>query len=106
MPDTGFIPVAGGESSPALNVGPHDHGSKSQPAWAAALEAGHARRRLAAQHAVCAALRAKVNAAIAARDDAAGEAAHAELMRAEIRLHRMEGFPVCAADDDVIERGE
>lgn len=60
-------------------------------------------RRLSAQRAVVAALRGSVNAAIAVRDDALGQEAHDALIRAEFRLHRMEGFPVTDPADDVIE---
>lgn len=48
-------------------------------------------RRLIAQRALVAAHRAMVNAAIIERDDAEGCAAHADLIRAELRLYRMEG---------------
>lgn len=105
MPDSGFNPEAVDMSTADTpNVGDTTSQSKPQPAWAAALEAGHARRRIASQRAVVAVLRAQVNAAIAARDNEAGEAAHAALMRAELRLHRMEGLPVCAADGVVVGR--
>lgn len=65
-------------------------------------------RRLSAQRAVVADLRGSVNAAIAMRDDALGQAAHDELIRHEFRLMSMEHVrrpPEPPPDDfDVIER--
>lgn len=61
-------------------------------------------RRLLAQRAVVAALRARVDAAIRARDEEGGQLAHDALIRAELRLHRMEGFPVAGCASDVVER--
>lgn len=92
--ETRCIRVAGVESSHhAPNVGASHQQSKTRE------------RRLIAQRGVVAVLRSCVNAAIADRDDEAGQRAHDDLIRAEMRLHRMEGFPVPCGDDDVIERG-
>lgn len=47
-------------------------------------------RRLASQRAIVSALRAQVNAVIAARSDESSQAAHEELIRAESRLWWLE----------------
>ena len=61
-------------------------------------------RRLIAQRGVVQVLRSCVDAAIAARDEEQAVAAHADLIRAELRLYRMEGFPVAGRDFNLIER--
>lgn len=48
-------------------------------------------RHLASVRALVAALHARADAAIRDRDDFAGRAAHAELLRLEFRLRRLEG---------------
>jgi len=74
--------VAGYESSLAPNLALPLHESKSREL------------RLIAQRAVVQAFRSCVDAAIRDRDEDAAQRAHDDLMRAELRLHRMEGFPV------------